>query len=312
MSEVKKQSAFKVWTQKHADLWQIIKFTLVSMIAGTSEMVLYNVFLWVLRGPLMNISVDWFIFHYPGGAEGTVLADGTIARGGACVLVAYLVSTIVGNFVSFVVNRKTTFKSVANVKFSIIATMVMIVFIIFYSTVLGGLANSWVGTWKIFENADGNFLLTFLMQNIGKFMITMITFVFVFLMNKFVILFLNILSILCFLSCGTHNQDSQAISEIREAEKREAEERAARPSKKVINKALANKFLIATVVLIVLAVAGIAIGLSASINAVLIIGSVLFGVGYIALIAFIIEKVGTKVPVEELGEFENKEGYIIK
>ena len=36
-------------------------------------------------------------------------------------------------------------------------------------------------------------------------------------MNKFVILFLNILSILCFLSCGTHNQDSQAISEIREA-----------------------------------------------------------------------------------------------
>ena len=36
-------------------------------------------------------------------------------------------------------------------------------------------------------------------------------------MNKFVILFLNILSILCFLSCGTHNQESQAISEIREA-----------------------------------------------------------------------------------------------
>ena len=295
MSEVKKKSGFKVWTEKHADLWQIIKFTLVSMIAGTSEMVLYNVFLWVLRGPLMSISVDWFIFHYPAGAEGTVLADGTIARGGACVLVAYLVSTIVGNFVSFVVNRKTTFKSVANIKFSIIATMVMIVFIIFYSTVLGGLANSWVGTWKIFENADGNFLLTFLMQNIGKFLITMITFVFVFVMNKFVIL-----------------REEKKTKEQKEAEKREAEERAARPSKKVINKALANKFLIAMIVLIVLAVAGIAIGLAASINAVLILGSVLFGVGYIALIAFIVEAVGTKVPVEELGEFEGKEGYVIK
>ena len=292
MSEVKKQSAFKVWTEKHADLWQIIKFTLVSMIAGTSEMVLYNVFLWILRGPLMNISVDWFIFHYPGGAEGTVLADGTIARGGACVLVAYLVSTIVGNFVSFVVNRKTTFKSVANVKFSIIATMIMIVFIIFYSTVLGGLANSWVGTWKIFENADGNFLLTFLMQNIGKFMIT---FVFVFLMNKFVIL-----------------REEKKTKEQKEAEKREAEERAARPSKVVVNKALSNKFLVATIVLIVLAVAGIAVGLIAQINALLIVGSVLFGIGYIALIAFIVEVVGTKVPIEELGEFEGKAGYIIK
>ena len=295
MSEVKKKSGFKVWTEKHADLWQIIKFTLVSMIAGGSEMVLYNVFLWILRGPLMNISVDWFIFHYPGGAEGTVLADGTIARGGACVLVAYLVSTIVGNFVSFVVNRKTTFKSVANVKFSIVATMVMIVFIIFYSTVLGGLANSWVGTWKIFENADGNFLLTFLMQNIGKFLITMITFVFVFLMNKFVIL-----------------REEKKTKEQKEAEKREAEERAARPSKKVVNKALSNKFLIAMIILIVLAVAGIAIGLVASINALLIIGSVLFGIGYIALIAFIVEAVGTKVPVEELGEYEGKAGYVIK
>ena len=281
MSEVKKQSAFKVWTQKHADLWQIIKFTLVSMIAGTSEMVLYNVFLWILRGPLMNISVDWFIFHYPGGAEGTVLADGTIARGGACVLVAYLVSTIVGNFVSFVVNRKTT--------------LVMIVFIIFYSSVLGGLANSWVGTWKIFENADGNFLLTFLMQNIGKFLITIITFVFVFLMNKFVIL-----------------REEKKTKEQKEAEKREAEERAARPSKVVVNKALSNKFLVATIVLIVLAVAGIAVGLIAQINALLIVGSVLFGIGYIALIAFIVEVVGTKVPIEELGEYEGKEGYIIK
>lgn len=295
MSEVKKQSAFKVWTEKHADLWQIIKFTLVSMIAGGSEMVLYNVFLWILRGPLMNISVDWFIFHYPGGAEGTVLSDGTIARGGACVLVAYLVSTIVGNFVSFVVNRKTTFKSVANVKFSIIATMVMIVFIIFYSTVLGGLANSWVGTWKIFENADGNFLLTFLMQNIGKFLITMITFVFVFVMNKFVIL-----------------REEKKTKEQKEAEKREAEERAARPSKVVVNKALSNKFLIAMIILIVLAVAGIAVGIIANINALLIVGSVLFGIGYIALIAFIVEVIGTKVPVEELGEWEGKEGYIIK
>lgn len=295
MSEVKKKSAFKVWTEKNAALWQIIKFTLVSMIAGASEMVLYNVFLWILKAPLESISVNWFIFHYPAGPEGTILADGTIARGGACVLVAYLVSTIVGNFVSFVVNRKTTFKSVANVKFSIIATMVMIAFIIFYSTVLGGWANSWVGTWAIFQNTDGNFLLTFLKQNIGKFMTTMVTFVFVFLMNKFVIL-----------------REEKKTKEQKEAEKKAAEERAARPAKKVVNKALAKKFLIGMIVLLVAAVAGIAIGLAASINAVLIIGSILFGVGYIFLIAFIIEAVGAKVPVDELGEYEGKEGYVIK
>ena len=295
MSEVKKKSAFKVWTEKNAGLWQIIKFTLVSMIAGGSEMILYNVFLWLLKGPLMDIPVNWFIFQYPAGPEGLMNAAGVIGRGGACVLVSYLVSTIVGNFVSFVVNRKTTFKSVANVKFSIIATMVMIVFIIFYSTVLGGLANSWVGSWAIFAQAEGNFLLTFLKQNIGKFMTTMVTFVFVFLMNKFVIL-----------------REEKKTKEQKEAEKLAAEERAARPSKTVVNKALAKKFLIAMIVLLVCAVAFIAIGLVASINAILIIGSVLFGVGYISLIAFIIESVGTKVPVEELGEFEGKAGFIIK
>lgn len=294
MSEVKKKSAFKVWTEKNAGLWQVIKFTLVSMIAGGSEMVLYNVFLWILKGPLQNIDAIWFIFNYPHGAEGVMNDAGVIGRGGACVLVAYLVSTIVGNFVSFVVNRKTTFKSVANVKFSIIATMVMIVFIIFYSTVLGGLANSWVGTWGIFQNTDNGFLI-FLKQNIGKFLITMITFVFVFVMNKFVIL-----------------REEKKTKEQKEAEKREAEERAARPSKKVVNEALSKKFLIAMVVLIAAAVAGIVIGLAAQINAILIIGSVLFGVGYIALIAFIIEKVGTKVPVDELGEYEGKAGYVIK
>ena len=294
MSEVKKKSAFKVWTEKNAALWQVIKFTLVSMIAGTSEMVLYNVFLWILKAPLENISVNWFIFNYPGGPEGTVLADGIIARGGACVLVAYLVSTIVGNFVSFVVNRKTTFKSVANVKFSIIATMVMIAFIIFYSSVLGGLANSWVGTWSIFQNTDNGFLI-FLKQNIGKFLITMITFVFVFVMNKFVIL-----------------REEKKTKEQKEAEKKAAEERAALPSKKVVNQALAKKFLVAMIVLLVVAIACIVIGLSAQINAVLILGTVLFGIGYIALIAFAVEAIGTKVPVAELGAYEGKAGYVIK
>ena len=66
------------------------------------------------------------------------------------------------------------------------------------------------------------------------------------------------------------------------------------------------------IVLIVTSVACIVIGLTASVNAVLITGSVLFGVGYICLIASIIESVGTKVPVEELGEYEGKAGFVIK
>ena len=81
MSEVKKKSAFKVWTEKNAGLWQVIKFTLVSMIAGGSEMVLYNVFLWILKGPLQNIDAIWFIFNYPHGAEGVMNDAGVIGRG---------------------------------------------------------------------------------------------------------------------------------------------------------------------------------------------------------------------------------------
>ena len=114
-------------------------------------------------------------------------------------------------------------------------------------------------------------------------------------MNKFVIL-----------------REEKKTKEQKEAEKKAAEERAALPSKKVVNQALAKKFLIAMIVLLVVAIDNIVIGLIAPVNFMLIRGTVLFGIGYIALIAFAVEAIGTKVPVAELGAYEGKAGYVIK
>lgn len=268
--EIKKKSGFQKFTEKNAQLWQLIKFMLASMVAGLSEYVSYILLSMVVLAPLTTVGFHWWIFQYePGSASGV------------CDMVAYLVSTTVGNMVSFVINRKKTFKTTTNVTFSVTATLIMIAFIICYSTYFGPILTNTVSGW--FANVTMNAgLKEFLVKTIGKSLICMVTFVFVFLMDKLVIL-----------------REPHKTKEQKELEKIAAEEESLRLTKKVVNKKLANKFLVVTIVLAVLAVAGILIGRLASVTSLLIAGSILSGIMLICLVAFVVEAIGDNVPISE-------------
>lgn len=282
----KKQSAFKRWTEKNAQLWQLIKFFVFSCCSGLTEGVTYIVMGSLLLIPLASKGIGdihFLFFNYDNG----MFYD----------MIAYLVSTTVGNMVSFVLNRKKTFKSANNVTFSVTATLIMIVFIIFYSTVLGPKLNVAIGElipW--FNTNDG----TIAIRNfIGKTLMSFATFVFVFLMDKFVIL--------------RESKEQKAAAKARKAAIENGE--LVVETTTVVNKELAKKFLISAIVFLVVGAIGFAAGNipyftahmttpTTAIMATLIAGAVIFGVGEILMFAFVAEKLGEE---KEIEPEENKE-----
>jgi len=104
---------FQKFTKEKPQIWQVIKFTLVSMLAGLTEIISFA----ILTASLRNVDspINWFILRYP------------TSEGGLGTMVSYLVSTSLAQIVAFVINRKKTFKSNNNIVFSITAYAVMVV-----------------------------------------------------------------------------------------------------------------------------------------------------------------------------------------
>lgn len=113
--------------EKHAELWKFIKFSIVGFSATLIEMgvfylLQYVVFKSILQDPLPE---NYFL-NLLG------LTDG---KG---YLYAYIISTTVGYVIAFILNRKTTFNSDANVALSTTLYAIMVIFTIF--------ATAWIGT----------------------------------------------------------------------------------------------------------------------------------------------------------------------
>ncbi len=285
---VNQKSAFQKWTEKNAQLWQVIKFTLASCCSGLTEFVVMFLLCNIILVPLSGLEFNFLFFKY----------DGSDVNSGVNAMIAYLVSTTVGNMISFVINRKKTFKSATNPTFSVVATLVMIVFIICVSTYVGPEFQGWISS--LLNGMQNESLKNTLVTLISKSVICCITFVFVFLMDKFVIL-----------------REPKKSAEEKEAEKKAQEEAESR-NIKVVNNKLAAKFLTAAIILLVLGVAGLTagsiIGLganSALCIAMYALGSVCLGIGIISLVAFIVEKTGDKLPPEEAEALRGKSGYTV-
>jgi large-conductance mechanosensitive channel len=156
----------------------------------------------------------------------------------------------------------------------------MIALIICYSTYFGPKFTEWVTSW--FANSPQTTFTEFISKTIGKVLISLITFCVVFILDKFVIL-----------------REPHKTKEQKLAEKKAAEEEALKPTIKVVNHELAKKFLFAVIITASLSVLGIVFGLLCRINTILIAGSVLMGIAVILLVAFVVEEVGDKVPVDK-------------
>ena len=114
------------FTEKHAELWKFIKFSLVG---ASSTLVEMGVFY------LLQYVVFKSILHDP-LPENAVLNLLKLTQGKG-YLYAYIISTTIGYAIAFVLNRKTTFKADSTVALSTTLYVLMVVFTIFATAYLG-------------------------------------------------------------------------------------------------------------------------------------------------------------------------------
>lgn len=142
---------------------QAILFTLLSMVAFVSQLILVNVIPLIYKD---TTPISAWIF-------------GEQARN---AFVAFLISNTAAKVISYVLNRKKTFAAVNNLAFSIVAYVVMCVTLIIVETLIGEpLAEAY---FKLF----GEKVKIEICRTISMITYSMLDFVIVFLMEKFVIM----------------------------------------------------------------------------------------------------------------------------
>lgn len=159
----------KAFLHRHQNIFQIIKFTLISCIAFLAEFAVMYALQYGLLGVYGDVEFKWFLFHYAPGKTGAF---------GLAGFIAMLGSKCVAEIISFTINRKKTFNANNNVIFSAIMYAITVVAIILLSTWLAGALGSVLGGAI---GADwGN--------TISKLLGSFLSWVIMFLMDKFVIM----------------------------------------------------------------------------------------------------------------------------
>ncbi len=118
------------FTEKYAELWKFIKFTLVGFSSTLIELAVFYLLQYVV---FKNIAHN----PMPDGAFFKFLTSIGLAEG-LGIFYAYVISTTIGYIIAFILNRKTTFKADSNVVLSTILYIIMVVFTI--------IATAWIGT----------------------------------------------------------------------------------------------------------------------------------------------------------------------
>lgn len=140
MATEKKQNAFTRFTEKHAEIWKFIKFSIAGGGSSAIELVVHMLLLNFVFASLTTQAIT----------NPTLNMIGVTSKG---YLYTYLISTTVGYAIAFILNRKITFKADANPTVSMILYAIMVVFTIF--------ANGWIGsamtTFAQSHNLEGNF-----------------------------------------------------------------------------------------------------------------------------------------------------------
>ena len=155
----------KAFMTRHGNIWQIVKFTLISLIAFLAEFAT----MYALQYGLADVcgqDFHWFVFNYDA------------SQGGQATFIAMLGSKCIAEIISFTINRKKTFKANNNVVFSAIMYVITVVALIIFTTWLAGVLGDAMGPAI---GADAG-------NTISKMLSSVISFVVIFLMDKFVIM----------------------------------------------------------------------------------------------------------------------------
>lgn len=155
------------FTQKHETVWQFIKFSLVSSLAGITETVSFFL-LSTLLGSRLTEDFDFFVFHYT--------AEKSLNLG---LFIAFFASAILAEIVSFLVNRKATFHANNNFLRSAVMYLILVLAVISLKTWIVTVLTPWVSSWT-----DAQLLIEWIPKAISM----LIAMAIIFPMNKFVIM----------------------------------------------------------------------------------------------------------------------------
>lgn len=158
----------KKFAAEHEAIWQFVKFTIISSIAGITEITSYTLLNSVILKSMNTEPFHWWIFNYNGGVGG-----------GLGTMISFLISTTLAQIVSFVTNRKKTFNANNNIVFSAIMYTLMVIVIICLQTYTGPLMVIAIDKWLNNAAISGT---------LGKLIWMFLSFVIIFPMNKFVIM----------------------------------------------------------------------------------------------------------------------------
>lgn len=159
--------------EKYPTVKQAILFTLFSMICGITQMIITLVLPIILRAASpekMTESFKWFIFDY--------------TEAGLGEFIGFLVGSVWGQTLTFILNRKKTFNVPDHVAFRAIAYAIMAILIILMQTAIGG------GIQDALKNAvpDASKTVLGIFNLIAQVVAGLAAFIVSFLGNKFVVM----------------------------------------------------------------------------------------------------------------------------
>lgn len=111
------------YLKAHEDIRQMVFFLLFSVICGASQMIVtYGLSAGLKLAPALTVNFSWFIFIFDTTAE----------------FIGFLVGSIVGQVLTFILNRKKTFNVPDYIALRAVLYAIMAVLIIIMQTALGG------------------------------------------------------------------------------------------------------------------------------------------------------------------------------
>lgn len=161
---------FMDYLNTHEDIRQMVFFLLFSVICGASQLIVtYALSAGLkLEAHLGSTRLDWFVFHYATQAE----------------FIGFLVGSVVGQVLTFVLNRKKTFNVPDYVALRAVMYAIMAVLIIIMQTALGGAVTD--ACWKAKPDANG--FLDLLFNLTGQAVAGIAAVIVNFLGNKFLVM----------------------------------------------------------------------------------------------------------------------------
>lgn len=172
----KKARFLKDFINTHENLRQFVFFSLFSFLCFAAEMATFYFVYYICDVTGYTEPLKWFVFDYSAPESG--------GKGG---FLAFLLSTAVAQALTFILNRKKTFKANNNVVFAAIMYAVMVVAIIVANTALCGIIKDAIAEAMLKGNCS-QAATDFVSGTISKMVGGALAWIIAFFMSKFVIM----------------------------------------------------------------------------------------------------------------------------